>query len=102
MSLDGWSNTNMESIYGYNIITAEERRCYLLAAEDLSGDKHTSEIVAGTVARLSVLMRLLLVNCSACCVMQSLVYDVQSISQLCWTRLALKRSSSWSQTTLPT
>lgn len=45
LSLDGWSNARMESIYSWNIIFPD-RRVMLLRSDDLSSISHTGENLA--------------------------------------------------------
>ena len=46
MTLDGWSNARMESIYAFNIIFPD-RRVILLKSEDLSTTTHSGQNIAG-------------------------------------------------------
>ena len=55
LTLDGWSNSRMESIYSWNVIFPS-RRVTLLRADDLSLTKHSGENLAGkgAASRLSL------------------------------------------------
>ena len=46
LSLDGWSNCRMQSLYGFVAILSE-RVTHLLGLQDLSLDSHTAEFLAG-------------------------------------------------------
>lgn len=46
LTLDGWSNDRMESIYSWNIIFPD-RRVILLRSDDLSEISHSGENLAG-------------------------------------------------------
>ena len=46
LTLDGWSNARMESVYSWNIIFPS-RKVILLRADDLSGVSHTGEELSG-------------------------------------------------------
>ena len=46
LSLDGWSNSRMESIYSWNIVFPD-RRVMLLRSDDLSSMSHTRINLAG-------------------------------------------------------
>jgi len=48
LTLDGWSNDRMESIYSWNIIFPN-RKVILLRADDLSSISHTGESLSGTL-----------------------------------------------------
>ena len=48
LTLDGWSNARMESIYSFNIIFPD-RRMILLKSEDLSTTTHSGENIAGVL-----------------------------------------------------
>ncbi|DBB09009.1 TPA: hypothetical protein ACH3X3_007637 [Trebouxia sp. C0006] len=51
LTLDGWSNDRMESIYSWNIIFPS-RKVILLRADDLSSISHTGESLSESVVRL--------------------------------------------------
>jgi len=46
LTLDGWSNARMESIYSWNIIFPS-RKVILLKADNLSSISHSGENLAG-------------------------------------------------------
>lgn len=46
ITVDGWSNLRMDSIYACLAITPD-RRCHMLSAEDLSAESHTGKFIAG-------------------------------------------------------
>lgn len=46
LSLDGWSNSRMESVYSWNVIFPS-RRVILLKADNLSEISHTGEALSG-------------------------------------------------------
>ena len=48
LSLDGWSNSRMESVYSWNVIFPS-RRVILLKADNLSEISHTGEALSGRV-----------------------------------------------------
>ncbi|DBA98344.1 TPA: hypothetical protein ACH3X1_001260 [Trebouxia sp. C0004] len=48
LTLDGWSNARIESIYSFNIIFPD-RRMILLKSEDLSTITHSGENIAGVL-----------------------------------------------------
>ena len=53
LSIDGWSNHRMESIYAWNVIFPS-RRTILLRTDDLSSMSHTGENLACHYAQLAV------------------------------------------------
>ena len=64
LTIDGWSNARMESVYSWNIIFPD-RRVILLRADDLSSISHTGENLAGTSAMGSAKTCLLVAFCQA-------------------------------------
>lgn len=46
LSLDGWSNCRMKSLYGFVAITSG-RKTHLLSLQDLSAESHTASYLAG-------------------------------------------------------
>lgn len=48
LTLDGWSNARMESVYSFNIIFPD-RRVILLKSEDPSSTTHSGENIAGAL-----------------------------------------------------
>ena len=62
LTLDGWSNDRMESIYSWNVIFPD-RKVILLRADDLSEVSHTGEALSGTA--LGLLRNCTLLDCWA-------------------------------------
>ena len=48
LSLDGWSNTRMESVYSFDVVFAD-RKVILYKAEELSVTTHSAENIAGNL-----------------------------------------------------
>ena len=58
LSLDGWSNCRMQSLYGFVAILSG-RITHLLGLQDLSLDSHTAEFLAGMQAFLLMIISML-------------------------------------------
>ncbi len=53
LTLDGWSNSRMESVYSWNVIFPN--RCViLLRADDLSAIKHSGENLSGKTCNIAM------------------------------------------------
>ena len=81
LSLDGWSNARMESIYSWNIIFPD-RRVMLLRSDDLSSISHTGENLASKAVFMKACLPLLLLILLLCCCNY---YDIVTIVLPCRT-----------------
>jgi hypothetical protein len=54
LSLDGWSNCRMQSLYAFAVIT-RNRETHLLGLHDFSIQFHTAEFIAGRFYNIDIL-----------------------------------------------